>query len=105
MRLIDADALLTAYDAQHKGEPGAARRLIEDAPTVGGWISVEDRKPAMTRGDHNENDIGKWIFHSHNPSYSPFDGSPSEFYRCSSCGYIAENRTEYCPKCGKKMDK
>ena len=45
MRLIDADALLNAYDAQHKGTPGAARRLIETAPTVGGWISVKDRLP------------------------------------------------------------
>lgn len=34
MRLIDKDALLAAYDATHKGEPGRARKLIEDAPTV-----------------------------------------------------------------------
>ena len=34
MRLIDADALLAEYDRQHAGEPGKARKLIEDAPTV-----------------------------------------------------------------------
>lgn len=34
MRLIDADALLAEYDWQHEGEPGKARKLIEDAPTV-----------------------------------------------------------------------
>ena len=34
MRLKDADALLAAYDAMHKGEPGRARKLIEEAPTV-----------------------------------------------------------------------
>lgn len=34
MRLIDADALLAAYDSQHHGEPGKARKLIENAPTV-----------------------------------------------------------------------
>lgn len=34
MRLIDADALLEAYDKAHKGPPGAARRLIEAAPTI-----------------------------------------------------------------------
>lgn len=45
MRLIDADALLAAYDAQHEGAPGKARKLIENAPTVGGWISVKDRLP------------------------------------------------------------
>lgn len=47
--------------------------------------------------------VSKWIFHSHNPSYSPFDGSPSDFYRCSNCGYVTGNQTNYCPKCGKKM--
>ena len=34
MRLIDADALLAEYDRQHEVEPGKARKLIEDAPTV-----------------------------------------------------------------------
>lgn len=34
MRLIDADALLAEYDRQHEGEPGKARKLIENAPTV-----------------------------------------------------------------------
>lgn len=45
MRLIDADELLRAYDKAHEGEPGKARQLIEDAPTVSGWISVVDRVP------------------------------------------------------------
>ena len=34
MRLIDDDALLAEYDRQHEGEPGKARKLIEDAPTI-----------------------------------------------------------------------
>ena len=34
MRLINADALLAEYDRQHDGEPGKARKLIEDAPNV-----------------------------------------------------------------------
>ena len=34
MRLIDADALVTAYDAAHDGPPGKARTLILNAPTV-----------------------------------------------------------------------
>nr|DAH40337.1 MAG TPA: hypothetical protein [Caudoviricetes sp.] len=34
MRLVDADALLAEYDRQHEGEPGKARKLIEDAPTI-----------------------------------------------------------------------
>lgn len=32
MRLIDADALLAAYDREHEGPPGRARKLIEEAP-------------------------------------------------------------------------
>ena len=33
-RLIDANALIVEYDRVHIGEPGKARKLIEDAPTV-----------------------------------------------------------------------
>ena len=33
-RLIDANALMLEYDRVHVGEPGKARKLIEDAPTV-----------------------------------------------------------------------
>ena len=33
-RLIDANALITEYDRVHIGEPGKARKLMEDAPTV-----------------------------------------------------------------------
>ena len=35
MRMIDADVLLKEYDRVHVGPPGGARKLIEDAPTVG----------------------------------------------------------------------
>lgn len=34
MRLVDADALLAEYDRVHEGPPGAARALIENAPTI-----------------------------------------------------------------------
>ena len=32
--LISRSALLAAYDAAHKGPPGGARKLIEEAPVV-----------------------------------------------------------------------
>lgn len=32
--LIDRKALLAEYDRQHEGEPGKARKLITEAPTV-----------------------------------------------------------------------
>lgn len=46
MRLIHADAALIAkYNSQHESEKDKAGKLIEDAPTVNGWISVKDRLP------------------------------------------------------------
>ena len=33
-RLIDANALIAEYDRVHIGEPGKARKLMEDAPTI-----------------------------------------------------------------------
>ena len=33
-RLIDANALIAEYDRLHVGEPGKARKLMADAPTV-----------------------------------------------------------------------
>ena len=48
MRLIHADAALIAkYNSQHEREQDKAGKLIEDAPTVNGWISVKDRLPEM----------------------------------------------------------
>lgn len=32
--LISRSALLAAYDAAHKGPPGGARKLIEEAPAI-----------------------------------------------------------------------
>ena len=34
MSLINREALLAEYDRVHVGEPGKARKLIEDAPTI-----------------------------------------------------------------------
>lgn len=44
-RLIDADALLrnTVYNTLNA--PYITKRDVEEAPTVGGWISVKDRLP------------------------------------------------------------
>ena len=43
--LIDRNALLAEYDRVHIGEPGKARKLIEDAPSVMVWIPVTERMP------------------------------------------------------------
>lgn len=54
MRLIDADEIMKALSIFNDSENGnrhflygirTAKELIDDAPTVGGWISVKDRMP------------------------------------------------------------
>lgn len=62
MRLIDADALLKRYDETHEGEPGNARKLIENAPTVDGWISVKDRLPELRQTDDLDIDGSRMNF-------------------------------------------
>ena len=84
MRLIDADALLAAYDAEHKGKPGRARELIVKAPTV-------------------EPKRGRWVKDDDNWDVQ---------YECSVCGEAwvmndgtpADNNMNYCPNCGAKME-
>jgi len=44
MRLIDADALKNDLSRFYDGEV-TARQLIDEQPTIGGWISVKDRLP------------------------------------------------------------
>ena len=87
-RLIDANALIAEYDRVHIGEPGKARKLIEDAPTV-------DAVPVKR---------GRWIKES--------DGGT----RCSVCNKRVRDVTggldepvdlsdmPYCPKCGARMN-
>lgn len=53
MRLIDADELLRRYDEEHEGEPGKARKLILDAPTV----EQESVKPFV--GNYWKNSMGR----------------------------------------------
>ena len=52
--LISRKALLAEYDRVHIGEPGKARKLIEDAPRADAvkWISVKDRLPENDYGKH-----------------------------------------------------
>lgn len=49
MRLIDADALLEKmkHRKEYVSRPSDPICLVEDAPTVGGWINVEDEKPEI----------------------------------------------------------
>ena len=46
-RMIDGDALLEKmkHRREYIGRPSDPVCLVEDAPTVGGWISINDRLP------------------------------------------------------------
>lgn len=89
--LISRSALLDRYDRIHVGAPGAARKLIEEAPAV-------DAVPVVH---------GRWI---------SVDGeSECDEYDCSACEqrrtFLEEMSLEdmaehypYCPNCGAKMD-
>lgn len=52
-RLIDANALIAEYDRVHIGEPGKARKLMEDAPTIDAVEVVRCRECKHHR-DKNE---------------------------------------------------
>ena len=51
MRMIDADALIKDIDGDLLDGIAEARAIekIENAPTIGGWISVKDRLPNSNR--------------------------------------------------------
>lgn len=51
MRPIDADALKKDLTRFYDGEV-TARELIDEQPTIGGWISVNDRLPEEHADEH-----------------------------------------------------
>ena len=83
--LISRKALLEAYDKAHKGTPGGARKLIEEAPGVDAVDVVHGRYKQV---DHD----GSW-----------------RVDMCSICHkrvyYVDYDQPyQYCPNCGAKMD-
>ena len=61
MRLIDADALVEkcgswyTEEGTEEGFIGTLKSLIDEQPTIGGWISVKERLPEATKPDANGN--------------------------------------------------
>jgi hypothetical protein len=51
--LIDRDALIAEYDRVHVGEPGKARQLMEEAPTIDA-VPVEFIKERMNNYAENK---------------------------------------------------
>ena len=94
MSYINREELLAEYDRQHIGEPGRARKLIEDAPSAdvvpvkhGKWETVEFCE---------EDELLFELFNQDNPR------------RCSECGFSYINFDtkgyNFCPNCGAKME-
>jgi len=84
MRLIDADALANVIETNCPALNFAA--LLSK-----GWVLslIRDKTNTPTV----ELKRGKWIA-------AWFDSRPV----CSECGKFADERTDYCPNCGAKMD-
>lgn len=94
MRLIDKDALIAEYDRVHVGEPGNARKLIENAPTI------EQRKTGKWI-DYIGKDLGienQWLR----------DDGKTVFVQCDQCKslYVRNFMSDWhwCPRCGCKME-
>jgi hypothetical protein len=90
--LISRKALIAEYDRVHVGEPGGARKLMEDAPTV-------DAAPMVH---------GRWIDKTESWKKDEFRIYTNERVDCSVCDHIfwhnAALTYNYCPNCGARMD-
>ena len=86
--LISRKDLLAEYDRVHIGEPGQARKLIEEAPRVDAVEVVHS----------------KWdtVFYERNGELATYS------HVCPICKYHYKNvwgkGYNYCPNCGAKMD-
>lgn len=112
--LISRQALLEEYDRLHVGEPGRARKLIEDAPSAqpepcGEMVSREvvvkffdDWMSALDINCHHQSVADLRIIKG---DIKNLPSAQSEIIRCKDCrywkkyGYI-NGKPEFLPKCG-----
>ena len=126
--LISRQALLAEYDRLHVGEPGRARKMIEDAPSaqpdLNEWCTdckeydkEKHHCPRFNRvirealkDAQPERKPGKWIERKH--GYWSFVNDKGErdgwipSYECSECGSGGWRYPEvmnFCPSCGADM--
>ena len=80
---ISKEALLAAYDAAHKGEPGRARKLIAEA-------TAADVAPVVH---------GRWEPYT----YISCGFKKSDGFVATCCTRWNKIRERYCPNCGADM--
>ena len=97
--MISRRALLAAYDAAHKGPPGGARRLIEEAPGVDAVPVVHGRWEYCGDDDLMCSKCGEryykpWLLQSYytGPGSDKMDG----FWYCPHCGAIMDGEASTC---------
>ena len=116
--LISRSWLLSEYDKRHKGPPGGARKLIEEAPSaqpeplkidLSGY-SEEDWERLKKEWGNTPITVlsaqpkrGRWERHYSRPNvYADL------FWHCSECGYRSSDnwadKFNFCPNCGTKME-
>lgn len=95
MRRIDADRLTEALEKNFGNTGGAAIlvQIIKDAPTV----KTELQTQGLWKGQTKSTCIGCDEFNE--PKMAD-----RRFYRCSKCTNGTVIKSNYCPKCGAKMD-
>ncbi len=76
--LISRKALLAAYDERHKGPPGGARELIEDAPSVPAVPLDKLCELLSSWDDVIPCHVCKSVFHLESCPHGPFDCGDSE---------------------------
>ena len=115
--LISRSWLLSEYDKRHKGPPGGARKLIEEAPPaqpeplkidLSGY-SEEDWERLKKEWGNTPITVlsaqpkrGRWERHYSRPNvYADL------FWHCSECGYRSSDnwadKFNFCPNCGADM--
>ena len=94
--LIYRDDLIAAYDAAHKGPPGLARKLMQEAPAV-------DAAPVVHAHWMEDEDSGDIVCSACEARY---DGDIVLSYNAFSEQYPAPvyEGLEHCPHCGARMD-
>ena len=89
------EALEYCTDIEHNCDEGCPYFTVPNCPTKMRRQALKLIKKLLQSKKE-----GNWVFVMYNPAYSPFDGGPSNFYKCSNCGYITGNLMNYCPQCG-----